>query len=101
MNWQDTLTAANALRDELKSRERVFQCESKEAAADLWGQPLNTYYHYSFLEWSYVSGRLSEYYDCMGRDVDLVSEWSGTDLRPVAFGRWVDVYQEWLKVNGH
>lgn len=94
--WKETLELKHALEAELRSRSEIFNPVEKEHAAEMFGQPLNTYYHLPFKEWVHVSRRMEELIDAMCRDCKAVSEWAGADLSKVAFSEWQGLYDRWL-----
>ena len=97
MNWRETLELKHEYEKLIKERSYVFQIDSKERAARLFEQPLDTYYHLPYVLWVHVGARMEEFYRCMSRDIQMVEEWSGKELSNVYYRDWVDLYRQWLR----
>lgn len=51
------LEALQPLRDELKRKAMIYQCEEKEYAAKRQGFPLDKYYRWSYVRWAKVRAK--------------------------------------------
>lgn len=45
------------LRDELKRKAMIYQCEEKEYAAKRQGLPIDKYYNWSYVRWAKIRDR--------------------------------------------
>lgn len=94
------LEKVNLLREEVKRRSMVFDCEYKEMVAELKGLPLNTFYDLPYRVWTKVSHRLQRNWDTLHENYYEFQDFVQRDLSEVPRGEYFTEFGIWAKQNG-
>lgn len=93
------LAEYTALKKQFKERLMVFDVLNKEAIAEFFEFPIETYYQYSYDDWLIAKQHYTDYLEQMSQNIREVETFCGEDLNNVPFKDWKAKFEAWANSN--